>query len=104
MGFAAGASSSITKTQRKGGSLVFMKAIASAARAPARMVRGEGVTRGRDEAEFHLADYYRGEGLALPDIPFLETVTYPFGLEAEAEHYHLPLKMTPWGFSLFRGN
>lgn len=68
------------------------------------VVRGQGVTRGRYEAEFHLADYYRSEGLELPDIAFLEAVTFPFGLDAETEHYHLPLKMTPWGFSLFRGN
>jgi len=55
------------------------------------------------EVTFHIGDYYRRQGTALPAIPFLDVVPYRFGLSDAAQHYHLPLKMTPWGFSLFRG-
>ena len=68
------------------------------------IVAGEGVGRGCYEVEFALADYYRGEGLSLPNPPFIDVLVYRFGIDTPEQHYHLPLKMTPWGFSLFRGN
>lgn len=67
-------------------------------------VRGEGLTApGLYEATFHVGDWYRGQGIALPSPAFLEIVPYRFGVADLAQHYHLPFKMTPWGFSLFRG-
>lgn len=67
-------------------------------------VRGEGLTEtGIYEAVFHVGAWYRARGVALPSPAFLETVPYRFGIADLAQHYHLPLKMTPWGFSLFRG-
>jgi 5-hydroxyisourate hydrolase len=68
------------------------------------ITHGEGITAiGMYEAIFHIADWYRAQGVALPSPAFLETVPYRFGIADLAQHYHLPLKMTPWGFSLFRG-
>jgi 5-hydroxyisourate hydrolase len=58
---------------------------------------------GRYEALFHVADFYRALGVALPDPPFLDVVPFRFAAADPAQHYHLPLKLTPWGFSLFRG-
>jgi 5-hydroxyisourate hydrolase len=55
------------------------------------------------EARFYVADYYRGTGQALPEQPFLDVVSYRFGIDDAAQHYHLPFKMTPWGYSCFRG-
>ena len=55
------------------------------------------------EATFFIADYYRRERVRLPAVPFLEIVTYRFGLSDSNQHYHLPFKMTPWGYSCFRG-
>jgi 5-hydroxyisourate hydrolase len=67
-------------------------------------VRGEGLTAtGTYEALFHVGDWYRAQGVTLPRPAFLEVVPYRFGIADLAQHYHLPLKMTPWGFSLFRG-
>lgn len=60
-------------------------------------------TPGAYEAVFHVAEYYRRAGVALPDVPFLDVVTYRFGIAEPAQHYHLPLKVTPWGYSCFRG-
>jgi 5-hydroxyisourate hydrolase len=66
--------------------------------------RGDGLTiAGIYEALFHIGDWYRAQGVAVPSPAFLETVPYRFGVADLAQHYHLPLKMTPWGFSLFRG-
>ena len=58
---------------------------------------------GHYEALFHVGDFYRGLGEALPEPPFLDVVPVRFGIADAAQHYHLPLKLTPWGYSLFRG-
>ena len=58
---------------------------------------------GRYAARFEIGAYYRGVDIALPEPAFLESVVFEFGLANSAQHYHLPLKMTPWGYSLFRG-
>jgi 5-hydroxyisourate hydrolase len=55
------------------------------------------------EAVLHVAAYYRAAGIALPAVPFLDMVTYRFGIAEPAQHYHLPFKCTPWGYSCFRG-
>lgn len=66
--------------------------------------RGEGLrATGVYEAAFHIGDWYRAQGVAVPRPAFLEIVPYRFGVADLTQHYHLPLKMTPWGFSLFRG-
>jgi 5-hydroxyisourate hydrolase len=59
--------------------------------------------RGIYEVEFHVGDWYRQQGIALSTPPFLDVVPYRFGIGDSEAHYHLPLKLTPWGFSLFRG-
>ena len=61
------------------------------------------VEPGAYEALFHVADWYRQQGVPLPQVPFLDVVTYRFGIADPAQHYHLPFKCTPWGYSCFRG-
>ena len=55
------------------------------------------------DAVFHVADWYRKQNVPLPEVPFLDVVTYRFGISDPAQHYHLPFKCTPWGYSCFRG-
>lgn len=65
--------------------------------------RGAGVAPGLYEVEFEVAAYYRAKGVSIPSPAFLEVAVFRFGIERVEEHFHLPLKFTPWGFSLFRG-
>lgn len=58
---------------------------------------------GRYRAVFHVGDYYRMAGISLPAEPFLDVVSFEFGIADPAQHYHLPFKCTPWGYSCFRG-
>ena len=53
--------------------------------------------------EFAVADYFRGRGVALPDPPFLDRVAIDFGI-ADDGHYHVPLLVSPYGFSTYRGS
>jgi 5-hydroxyisourate hydrolase len=55
------------------------------------------------EAVFHVGAYCRDAGMALPDVAFLDVVTYRFGISEPQQHYHLPFKFTAWGYSCFRG-
>jgi 5-hydroxyisourate hydrolase len=62
--------------------------------------RGDGVGAGTYEARFFIADHYRARGQQ-PGI--LEIAPFRFVVRDAAEHYHLPLKFTAHGFSLYRG-
>jgi 5-hydroxyisourate hydrolase len=58
---------------------------------------------GELEAVFHVGRWYREQQVALPAVPFLDVVRYRFGISDPEQHYHLPFKCTPWGYSCFRG-
>jgi 5-hydroxyisourate hydrolase len=58
---------------------------------------------GRYRVVFEIGAYYRSAGVTLPPVPFLDAVIYDFGIADPAQHYHLPFKCTPWGYSCFRG-
>ena len=53
---------------------------------------------------FAVADYFRALGVELPDPPFLDEVTVDFGIAAEGGHYHVPLLVSPYGYSTYRGS
>ena len=55
------------------------------------------------ELRLHVAQYYRDRGTTLPQPPFMDVQVFRFGLSDETQHYHLPVKLSPWGMSLFRG-
>jgi 5-hydroxyisourate hydrolase len=60
--------------------------------------------KGQYRLEFDVAGYFRALGVVLPDPPFLNLVTLDFGIASEAQHYHVPLLTTPWGYSTYRGS
>ena len=59
---------------------------------------------GRYELEFAVADYFRAQGVAQSDPPFLDLVCIRFGLAEADAHYHLPLLISPYGYSTYRGS
>jgi len=63
----------------------------------------ESVQRGVYDIVFHAADYHRAAGEALADPPFLDAVTIRFGVAEPDAHYHVPLLLTPWSYSTYRG-
>jgi 5-hydroxyisourate hydrolase len=58
---------------------------------------------GRYRAVFQMGKFYLDAQVELPLVPFLDVVTYDFGVDDPQQHYHLPIKCTPWGYSCFRG-
>lgn len=54
--------------------------------------------------EFDVAAYFRSLGLDLPEPPFLETVVIDFAVADADAHYHVPLLVSPFGYSTYRGS
>ena len=59
---------------------------------------------GRYRLVFEVAAYFRARGVALPDPPFLDVVTLDFGAADAKAHYHVPLLVSPWSYSTYRGS
>jgi len=53
---------------------------------------------------FDVAGYFRAKGVELPDPPFLNQVTLDFGVADTRQHYHVPLLVSPWSYSTYRGS
>lgn len=53
---------------------------------------------------FDVAAYFRSRGVDLPDPPFLDRVTLDFGVANTEQHYHVPLLVSPWSYSTYRGS
>ncbi len=59
---------------------------------------------GRFELVFHAGDYFRAQGAQLADPPFLDVVPIRFAVANPAAHYHVPLLVSPWSYSTYRGS
>jgi 5-hydroxyisourate hydrolase len=53
---------------------------------------------------FEVAPYFRARGAQLPEPPFLDTVQLDFGIADADGHYHVPLLVSPWSYSTYRGS
>ena len=53
---------------------------------------------------FEVADYFRGRGVELPEPPFIDAVPLDFGIADAQGHYHVPLLVSPWTYSTYRGS
>ena len=53
---------------------------------------------------FEVADYFRSIGVKLPEPPFLVVVHLDFGVAHTDQHYHVPLLVSPWSHSTYRGS
>jgi 5-hydroxyisourate hydrolase len=59
---------------------------------------------GRYRLLFEVAPYFRALGVTLPEPPFIDTVQLDFGIADAAGHYHVPLLVSPWAYSTYRGS
>ncbi len=59
---------------------------------------------GRFELVFHAGDYFASAGARLADPPFLDVVPIRFAVADPSAHYHVPLLVSPWSYSTYRGS
>ena len=68
------------------------------------MVEGIGFMAGHYELVFHAGDYLRRTGATLSEPAFLDRIPLRFGIADPASHYHVPLLLSPYGYSTYRGS
>ena len=73
-------------------------------RCDAPLLAGDEMRAGTYELVFEVAAYFRAAGTVLPDPPFLDVVPIRFGLADGNAHYHVPLLISPFGYSTYRGS
>ena len=65
---------------------------------------GEAFRTGTYELVFEIGDYFRPSATAMADPPFLDIVPIRFTIAEPDGHYHVPLLVSPWSYSTYRGS
>jgi len=68
------------------------------------LLEGEAYRSGVYQLQFSAGDYYRRRGAALAEPAFLDVVVLRFGIDAGQDHYHVPLLISPYSYSTYRGS
>jgi 5-hydroxyisourate hydrolase len=68
------------------------------------LLSGSAYQPGTYELVFRVGDYFRARGVTLPDPAFVDVVPIRFGMHEADGHYHVPLLVSPYSFSTYRGS
>jgi 5-hydroxyisourate hydrolase len=68
------------------------------------LLNAETMAVGRYRLTFAVAAYFREKGVSLPEPAFLDSVPLEFGIADANGHYHVPLLVSPWAYSTYRGS
>ena len=68
------------------------------------LLEGDGFKAGTYELRFHAGPYLRSSGMKLDEPAFLDVIPIRFGISNLAQHYHVPLLLSPYGYSTYRGS
>ncbi len=68
------------------------------------LLEGQDFSPGEYELLFHAGDYFRARGVALDEPAFLDHVVIRFGIAQGDAHYHVPLLISPFAYSTYRGS
>jgi 5-hydroxyisourate hydrolase len=68
------------------------------------LLQGDELAVGSYRLSFEVAAYFRTQGVQLPELPFLDVVHLDFGVADASAKYHVPLLVSPWSYSTYRGS
>ena len=68
------------------------------------LLEGESFRTGTYTLEFEAGAYFRARGVKLAEVPFLDVVPIGFGIGDSEAHYHVPLLVSPYAYSTYRGS
>jgi 5-hydroxyisourate hydrolase len=68
------------------------------------ILEGDAFTAGIYELRFRAGDYLRARGIELAEPAFLDVIPVRFGISDPTQHYHVPLLLSPYGYSTYRGS
>lgn len=72
-------------------------------RCDAPLLEGSAFKNGQYELLFHVAEYFKAK-TKLPEPPFLDEIPIRFAIADSSAHYHVPLLVSPWSYSTYRGS
>ena len=67
------------------------------------LVENDKFKSGKYELVFYIGDYFKNTS-SVSDVPFLDDVIIRFGISDPSQHYHVPLLVSPWSYSTYRGS
>ena len=73
-------------------------------RCDAPLLQDDAFVTGEYELVFHAGDYFAASGVDLPEPRFVNRVVLRFGIADATSHYHVPLLVSPWAYSTYRGS
>ncbi len=73
-------------------------------RCDAPLLEGGAMAPGKYVLAFSVGDYFRARRIETADPPFLDVVEIAFGIADANGHYHVPLLVSPWAYSTYRGS
>ncbi|HEX7684960.1 MAG TPA: hydroxyisourate hydrolase [Trinickia sp.] len=68
------------------------------------LLEGDALRAGEYELVFHAGDYFAAAGVRVPEPRFVDRVVLRFGIADAQAHYHVPLLVSPWAYSTYRGS
>ncbi len=68
------------------------------------ILSGDDFAAGVYELQFHAGDYFRAGPTPLAEPLFLDVIPIRFGVSDSSAHYHVPLLLSPFGYSTYRGS
>ena len=68
------------------------------------LLKDHAFNKGIYQLEFHVGNYFRKIGVSLTDPAFLDVVPIRFGVAKPKDHYHVPLLISPYSYSTYRGS
>jgi len=101
---AAGLAVSLFRIDGEDRELVLSARTNADGRCDAPLLSGPAMRPGVYELVFDVAAYFREAGVALEDPPFLDRIPLRFGLSNAGQHYHVPLLVSPFAYSTYRGS
>jgi 5-hydroxyisourate hydrolase len=100
---AAGVRIELRALQSADSQLLSVQVTGEDGRCVAPLLAAERFLVGRYTLTFYIADYFRSRRVPLADPPFFDEVVIHLGIAHADRHYHVPLLVTPWSYSVYRG-
>ncbi len=102
---AAGMRLTLSRLDENGAATLLKSVVLDAdGRAGGPLLEGLALAIGRYRIVFAVAAYFAARGTAQTEPPFLGEVPLEFGIASASSHYHVPLLVSPWSYSTYRGS
>ncbi|BDT66961.1 5-hydroxyisourate hydrolase [Comamonadaceae bacterium OS-1] len=101
---AAGMAVELYATQGENSTLIKRFVTNADGRSEGLLLDSEALQVGTYRLTFDVKGYFKAQGVALPEPNFLHRVSLDFGIADPRQHYHVPLLVSPWSYSTYRGS